>query len=441
MNILTNIFYFIITFGILVLVHELGHFLAAKFFHMRVDIFSIGFPPRAFGKKIGETDYCISWIPIGGFVKIAGMIDESFDTEFLNHDPQPWEFRSKPMWQRVIVMGAGITMNVLLAVGIFWGINYSTGKTIINTTTVGIVLEQSAAEKAGFIVGDKILAINGMPVNSWDDIQSDVLVNNIGEDLSFKINRNESEQKIFIPHSSIPNFEEEPFGLMPIGSSGVVIITGVEKNRPAAKTSLAINDTILSANNLRIQSAGQLKNVIQSHAGKEVVLRWKHGDSIQSVAIIPDKDGRIGIGLGQLEFTGPKEHYNYSLFEALPVGVKEITDVTVLFGKSMWQVATGKAEFSKTVGGPVKIAQMATRSAELGIISFLAFLGLLSLMLAIINILPFPALDGGHIFFLSFEWIFKREISAKVKLIVNQVGFYLLLAFMIFVIFNDFRNL
>ena len=120
MEIIATLFYFVLMIGVLVLVHELGHFAAAKFFGMRVDRFSIGFPPRAFGKKIGETDYCVSWIPIGGYVKIAGMIDESFDTEFVNRAPEPWEFRSKPIWQRMIVLAGGVIMNILLAIGIFW---------------------------------------------------------------------------------------------------------------------------------------------------------------------------------------------------------------------------------------------------------------------------------------------------------------------------------
>ena len=147
MVILSTIFYFIITIGILVLVHELGHFLAAKLFRMRVDIFSIGFPPRAFGKKIGETDYCMSWIPIGGYVKIAGMIDESMDTEFLKNEPQPWEFRSKPKWQRAIVLSAGVMMNILLAIVIFWGIIYYEGKTIRPITEIGYVCRRVLQQK------------------------------------------------------------------------------------------------------------------------------------------------------------------------------------------------------------------------------------------------------------------------------------------------------
>jgi regulator of sigma E protease len=174
MDFLSTLFYFLVVIGILVLVHELGHFLAAKFFGMRVDRFSIGFPPRAFGKKIGDTDYCVSWIPIGGYVKIAGMIDESFDTEFMNEDPKPWEFRAKPIWQRMIVICAGVIMNILLAIVIFWGIIVFQGKSVKPVSEVGYVVTESPAAKAGFQVGDVILKVNGESASHWEDIENSI---------------------------------------------------------------------------------------------------------------------------------------------------------------------------------------------------------------------------------------------------------------------------
>jgi regulator of sigma E protease len=170
MELLSTVFYFIVTIGVIVFLHELGHFASAKLFGMRVDRFSIGFPPRAFGKQIGETDYCVSWIPIGGYVKIAGMIDESLDNDFLNRPPEPWEFRSKPIWQRAIVMAAGVTMNLVLAIVIFWGIIFSQGRTVRPITEVGYIVSESPAEKAGFQMFDKIRSVNGTDVTRWDEI-------------------------------------------------------------------------------------------------------------------------------------------------------------------------------------------------------------------------------------------------------------------------------
>ena len=198
MTILSTIFYFIITIGILVLVHEMGHFLAAKFFGMRVDTFSLGFPPRAFGKKIGETDYCISWIPIGGYVKIAGMIDESFDTEFLNKEPQPWEFRSKPIWQRMIVISAGVIMNLLLAIFIFWGIIFHQGKMIRPVTEIGYVAPNSPAAKSGLHIGDKIVSINNHPVKQWDEIESMLYIESVTHDLTIQVHRSDTVNNILI---------------------------------------------------------------------------------------------------------------------------------------------------------------------------------------------------------------------------------------------------
>ena len=184
MQFLMTVVYFVVTLGVLVFIHEFGHFIAAKIFRMRVDRFSIGFPPRAFGKQIGETDYCVSWIPIGGYVKIAGMIDESFDTDYLDKPPQPWEFRAKPIWQRMIVISAGVIMNIILAIVIFWGINYVQGSAVRETTTVGYVVENSGGAAAGLQAGDKILSVNGAPMPDWESIYTAALVNSLNNDVT-----------------------------------------------------------------------------------------------------------------------------------------------------------------------------------------------------------------------------------------------------------------
>jgi regulator of sigma E protease len=222
MEFLTTVFYFLVTIGVLVFIHELGHFIAAKACRMRVDRFSIGFPPRAFGKTIGETDYCVSWVPIGGYVKIAGMIDESFDTEFVNHEPQPWEFRSKPIWQRMIVISAGVIMNLFLAIAIFWGINFVNGGNFRQTTEIGYIIPNSAAEKTGFKEGDKILAVNGEKISHWDAIQSAMYVDFVGDDLSIDVERNGSASTIAVPHSLVPDISDATFGFLPASTEAVI---------------------------------------------------------------------------------------------------------------------------------------------------------------------------------------------------------------------------
>jgi regulator of sigma E protease len=436
MNILSTIFYFIITIGILVLVHEMGHFLAAKFFKMRVDTFSLGFPPRAFGKKIGETDYCISWIPIGGYVKIAGMIDESFDTEFLNKEPQPWEFRSKPIWQRMIVISAGVMMNLLLAIFIFWGIIFHQGKTIRPVTEIGYIAPNSPAAKAGLHVGDKFISINTIPVKQWDEIEGTLYTESVAHDLNLQMQRGDTVRTITIRRSELPDFTEERFGILPSGLLSVVTL--VDHGKPAEKAGLQPGDTILSVNGVMV-SFGSLQETIKSSAGKEILLTWSHGDQKVSARITPTAEGRIGIA-HEPAYRGPVVHEQYSLLEALPIGVSELKTTSVLFLSNLYQIVTGKASLSKSMGGPLKIAQLAKRSADNGVLEFFGFIGLLSISLALLNILPVPALDGGHLVFLLYEAVFRREVPNKVKIAIQQAGFILLLVFMAFVIYNDVIN-
>ena len=435
MAILSTIFYFIITIGILVLVHELGHFLAAKFFKMRIDTFSLGFPPRAFGKKIGETDYCISWIPIGGYVKIAGMIDESFDTEFLNKEPQPWEFRSKPIWQRMIVISAGVIMNLLLAVFIFWGIIFHEGKTIRPVTEIGYIAQKSVAQKSGLHVGDKIVSINSHPVKQWDEIESTIYTESIANDLNIQVSRSNTISNILIRRSELPDITEERFGILPSGLMSVVTI--VDHGKPAEGIGLHPGDTLLAVNEVPV-SFGSLQEAIRSNAGKEILLSWARGNQKMSAHVKPTAEGRIGIAL-EGAYRGPIIHEQYSLLEALPIGIGELKTISVLSLTNLYQITTGKASI-KSMGGPVKIAQLAKRSADNGVLEFFGFIGLLSISLALLNILPFPALDGGHLVFLIYEAVFRREVPSKVKIALQQAGFILLLVFMAFVLYNDVIN-
>ena len=421
--------------GVLIFIHELGHFLAAKLTGMRVDRFSIGFPPRAFGKKIGDTDYCISWIPLGGYVKIAGMIDESFDTEFLEKEPQPWEFRAKPMWARMVVISAGVVMNVFLAVCIFGGLHYTKGKYIKETTEIGYVIEGSAAEQSGLHAGDKITSVNGHNVTHWDEIQTLIYVDNIDNDVALDLERNGTQQHIVIPRKKIS--PEEPFGIFEAYTR--TLIQGVVSGSPAEKLGLKAGDTLVTLNNALITNDRQVLKIVHSSAGKPVAVSWKRNSELMSGTTTVNDSGRIGILIGSV-YIGPYQHVQYSFLGALSEGVKDIVQATVLFYKSMGRLVTGRASFKESFGGPIKIAQIATQSAEYGLSSYLAFMAMLSMSLAILNILPFPALDGGHLALLVYEKIFRREIPHRVKLAIQQAGFVILLAFMAFVIYNDIAN-
>lgn len=453
MQLLDTLFYFVITLGILVFVHEMGHFLAAKLCGMRAEVFALGMGNRLFGYnkvngfsfwKLDEsielgnhTDYRVAAFPIGGYVKISGMIDESFDTEFAGTTPQPWEFRAKPMWQRMLVISAGVLMNVILAVLIFWGINFSQGRVIRDTTEIGYVVENSPAEQAGLHAGDKIIAINGEPITHWDMILNKVYVEHGGTDLKFEIQRDGKQLDLFLPRTSIPEPTDASFGIMPAQTE--VIISSVEHGKPADLGGLKPGDILLSMNGVPILFNQKVVELVKAHAGKPLPIEWKRGAESMSGNVTPTDDGRIGVGL-ESRYVGPITTVQYSILEALPQGLKDIATVTTLSVQQIWQMVTGKIAFTKNIGGPIKIAQMATQTAEHGIITYFGFVALLSISLAILNILPFPALDGGHLLFLTYEGIFRREIPLKIKLMIQRAGIALLLAFMTFVLINDIIN-
>ncbi|HLF15720.1 MAG TPA: RIP metalloprotease RseP [Bacteroidota bacterium] len=434
MGALYMIFYTGVTLGLLIFVHELGHFIAAKLTGMRVDRFSIGFPPRAFGRKIGDTDYCISWLPLGGYVKIAGMVDESMDTEFVNSAPQPWEFRARPMWARILVISAGVIMNVMLAVTIFSTIHYLRGEDSMNTTEVGYVQEGSASRGAGLRGGDRFVSVNGAPVSTWEDVQQEVYIENMGRDLSLVVDRKGTPTTIEIRRPPSTGFSMETLGFY-VGHS-VSFIQTVQQGMPAESLGLRQGDTLLAIASIRIESRQQIIEILRANPGKPVEVRWKRGDATLSGTVVVNDSGKIGVGLVSV-YRGPLRHTDYSGVEAIGEGAREAGETVRLFALTIRKIVVGEASVQQSFGGPIAIAQLATQSAEYGLLAFLWFMAQLSMSLAILNILPIPALDGGHLVLLVIEKAIRREIPHRVKIAVQQVGFILLLAFMAFVIYND----
>jgi regulator of sigma E protease len=276
--------------------------------------------------------------------------------------------------------------------------------------------------------------VNGHPVTHWAELQNALYVDNIGSDLGLRVDRNGEQREFTVPRSSFRSDGKQPFGI--IEAHTEVMISAVEAGMPADTLGLKPEDIIVAVNDepIRLDSAFILS--VQRNAGKELKLSWRRGTQLLSGTVVPTPGGRIGIRLGNY-YTGPQRIVKYGPGEALLASVGNVFQSTKLFFTSIGQIITGKSSFRENFGGPIAIAQMATQSAESGLTSFLGFMALLSMSLAVINILPFPALDGGHLAMLAIEKIFRREIPYRVKIAIQQAGFIMLLALMAFVIYND----
>ncbi len=451
---MSEVLYFILTIGILVFIHEFGHFAAAKLSKMRVDAFAIGFGYRLLGwNKLsgfsfgnlpkdfdgeGNTDYRLCVLPLGGYVKIAGMVDESADTSFAEKEPQPYEFRAKSTSKKVFVITAGVLMNLLLALVIFWVSAYSNGKQYLKTTTIGFVAQNSAAQKAGFNTGDKIIRVNGIAVSNWDDLRNEFFVNTLGKNIDVDIARDGGEKTIHVERKAIP---QEEAGQNFFNCAGVrPIIETVLENSAASKAGILKQDVLLAIDETPVYSVEQTIGIISTSKGKELTLHLLRNekDTI-ALAATPSAEGKLGMGMST-KFFAEVETKQYTIIESLTESSKALANMTGLTLTMFKRVVSGEVEFKSVFGGPIKIAQYAAKSAGSGISSFIMFLGYLSLSLAIINILPVPALDGGHLMMILVEHVIKREIPIKMKIAIQNTGMVLLLLLMAFILFNDFRS-
>lgn len=451
MEIINTIFYFLIVIGILVFIHEFGHFIAARACGMRAEVFAFGMGFRLFGYnkingfsfgKLDETidlgdhtDYRVCAFPIGGFVKIAGMIDESMDKEFIKTEPQPWEYRSKSVWKRMIVITAGVIMNILLALVIFYTINLVKGKSLIDTTIIGYVQKNSIAYEYGLKTGDKVLSINDKDIKFWDDIRNSVFIDNMGESLTFKVLRNNQESIINIPKEKLNLSGEKDLG---ISTEGIFpVINEVTKDKPAEKIGIQKGDIITDFAGEKIINPLQLTDLIKDNANKDSKIEWKRNGQNFNAIVKPLPDSTIGITISS-KYEGPIKEINYNVISAIPKAASDLYYYGIeIFFKSIAKIIKGDIPFKKAIGGPIKIAQASAQSAEGGFFTFIGFVALLSMSLAVINILPFPALDGGHFVLLIIEGIFRRPVPFKVQEVLQKIGFALLIAFMLFVLYND----
>ena len=438
MDIVWIIATFVPALMILVFVHELGHFLTARMFGMRVDRFSIGFPPNVAKKKIGQTEYVLGVTPLGGYVKIAGMIDESMDTEFTQTDPKPDEFRSKPLWQRMIVICAGVIFNVLLAGVIFIGLKVIHGERQVAYIEDGsvYVADSSVASLIGMQTGDRLRSIGGTPFEPANT--GDRLMTLLADELTFVVERDGRELVLDGPEDIMTRIQDSPSGgLYGLGLYNWPSEVGVvNAGGPAEEAGLQPGDRITSVNGQSVKYWPEMTDHVRGSDGDSLIIAWERPSTQESFqATILPYEGAYGyrmIGIGMPEYV-----QDVPLGKAVLGGIITTWDNTLTIVTSLSRMISGRESVRENLGGPVMVARVIGQAARTGAEAFWHIVAVLSITLAIINILPIPVLDGGHLAFLVYEGIVGREPPVKFRMVLQQVGMIVILVLMVFLIAND----
>ena len=444
MDLFIKLSQFLLSLSLLIILHELGHFIPAKLFKTRVEKFYLFFDVKfsLLKKKIGETEYGIGWLPLGGYVKISGMIDESMDKEQMALPPQPWEFRSKPAWQRLIIMLGGVTVNFILAFIIYIGMAFYFGEQYIANSEVkdGIWVTNPIIEKIGIKTADKIVAIDGKPVEKFDEINEKML---LGKEIT--IERAGQEKIIKLPIDFIDK-------LMQGGKISIIslrlpfIVTDVSEDSPN-KGTLKPKDIITSLNGTPVQFAdevvasldtlkGQTVPAIVKRDNIEVPINIIVNDSIKS-GIKPSISYAARLPYSNIEKLGLYKISNetYSFAESIPVGIQEGKDQLIGYGKQLKMIFNPSTGAYKGVGGFAAIYNIFPNTWSWEV--FWGITALLSIMLGVMNLLPIPALDGGHVTFLLYEIISGRKPTEKFLENAQMVGIVLLISLLLFANGND----
>ena len=464
---LSYILWVALALGILVFVHELGHFLAARLFGMRVDAFSLGFPPNILYKKVGDTEYRIGAVPLGGYVKIAGMVDESLDADGLESEPQPDEFRSKPVWQRSVVISAGVIFNLVFAALVYAGLALTYGQSYTPAENLPLEVEPgTVAAEMGLESGDRIVGVNGEAVERLEDVFTPSTL--LADPFRLTVRREAGQVEVEAPSGLASRLSREATALERAGQEASLtaafgatpryppVLQSVSTGSPAEEAGLRAGDRILSIGGDPTPTWNALTEQVAASGGEPVTIRWVRPDSLGPAgegARVADRRGAATVSEAEVAPRPAGDGYLLGVMvdtaslgqridrlgpgQALAAGVGQTTGlVTATFG-FIGKLVTGRESVRDNVGGPLMIAKQSKEAADRGLASFWEFVAYLSIALAVFNILPIPALDGGHLVFLGYEAVVRREPSLKVRMVVQQFGVALILALMVFVIFND----
>lgn len=437
METIVQIAQLLLALSILVGIHEGGHMITARMFGMRVEKFFIGFPPRIFSFKKGDTEYGLGAIPLGGFVKISGMIDESLDKEQMSAEPQPWEFRSKPAWQRLIVMLGGIIVNVIAGMIAFIILTYNLGETYWSSQ-VSVeygVIPGELGEEVGFELGDKVLKINGQDYDRFTDIWgADALLTTGG---SYTISRNGNTMELAIPRGFINELNDDDFDLKFLGFRYPFSVDEVREGSNADKGGLLAGDKILSVDSIPITYFDELRPTIANYVGQTIPVAVERPGQSEALVLNIQVANDTTLGFTSNPLVDQiREEYTFG--EAVSRGSYRAINSVVVNARALGKMFTREVSVS-SLSGPIGIVKMFPGEWDWN--RFWYTTGFISMILAFMNLLPIPALDGGHVVFLLFEIISGKAPSDKFLENAQKVGMIILLALMIFVFGNDILKL
>lgn len=433
----------ILALGILVLIHEFGHFFFAKLFGIKVDKFYLFFDAggvKLFSTKSRwftkicpkaaewETEYGIGWLPLGGYCKICGMIDESMDTDQLKGEPQPWEFRTKPAWQRLLVMAGGVLFNFILAIFVYTGILSTWGETYLSNEGKQIYVNELAKDM-GFRNGDHIISFDDYRPESFWMLQAD-LARQMAKKAT--VLRDGDTLDIYIDHTMLGDVLKNP-GMFDLALPFVV--KEVAETSPNAQAGLLQGDRLVSIASVETEFVQDAWAVLEEHSGDTVMTDVVRGADTLNIPLQVDTSGRLGIFLEQMEL----QTKEYTFLTAIPAGFRKTFSTIGGYLQDLKLVATPSTEAYKSVGSFIAIGQIFPSSWDW--FSFLNILALLSVMLGVMNLIPIPALDGGHIMFTLYEMITGRKPSDKFLYVMQIIGMILIFGLMFLAFGNDIARL
>lgn len=430
---------FFLSLSFLIVLHELGHFIPARFFKIRVEKFYLFFDPyfSIFKKKIGDTEYGIGWLPLGGYVKISGMIDESMDTDQLNSEPQPWEFRSKPAWQRLIVMLGGVTVNLVLAMVIYAMILFTWGGDYLKTENAVYGIECSElAKDLGFQNGDKILTVDGVYYESFIEIPEAILISGANEVI---VERKGEQVSIPIPTNIVEQFIERKGKSGFIGLAWPYIAQQFEKGSVAEAAGVQVGDQLIGINGEEMLYFSEYIHKLPTLAGQEINLSVLRGMDTLNYAIALSEPARLGV-----YYVPPTEliiydHQEYGFFESFPAGTALAIDKLDSYVQQFKLILNPETGAWKGLGGFITMGKQFKPVWDWK--HFWNFTAFLSIILAFMNILPIPALDGGHVMFLLWEMVTGKSPSDKFLEYAQMFGFFILMGLLLLANGNDIINL